>query len=204
MNRYPNGNDNTQRHQRAFGTVSFLGSSPSYVQGGLRVNFSNLESIKAPNMLELPPLVWSQNGSGYVYTVNTLGAPITNVALTSNVVTITAHNNLATGDIVLISGVTTATFLNGFALTVLGGASATAFTANFTHANYGSASDTGYALPTTYATGLPFQGNLMIFTGAAAQSPLAEFATGALPTGIVGSSTVNADSIVFQAEFNRL
>ena len=205
-NGYPLGNDNTQRRQKQYGAVTFLGSSPAYTKGGIRVNFANLEAIKASQPYLLPQWVdvRSASGSGYVYLFNPKGAAITNVALTTNVVTITALNNLAAGDIVLINGVTTATFLNGQTLTVLAGSlSATVFTANFTHADYGTAGDTGFALPTSYASGSAFQGNLQILTGAAAQSALAELNTGALPAGVVGSSTVNADQVAFKAEFVR-
>jgi hypothetical protein len=194
--------DNTMRREVVYGIATFVGASPSYVLGGIRVNF-NLEKLKCQTMIPAWTDLGSVSGSGYQYIINSVGALITNIALTTNVVTITANNNLAVGDKVLISGVTTATFLNGVTLTVAAGVSATSFTAPFTHANYGTAGDTGFALPTTYVSGLPFQGNLQIFTGAAAQSPLAELSTGALPAGIVGSATVNADQIAIKAEFIR-
>jgi hypothetical protein len=207
INTFPNGNDNTQRRQVVYGTCSIIGASPSYVQGGVRVNFNNLEFIKAQTMLPQWCEFDSLNNTGWQYEFAPLGAQITNIALTTNVVTITCKNNLAAGDIVLLSGITTATFLNGQTLTVLAGSlSATQFTANFTHANYGSAGDTGYVLPTLYASGLPYQGNLMIFESAATvtpPNPLAELATGALPTSITGNSTTNADVIGFKAEFIR-
>lgn len=198
-NTYPKGNDNTQRRQINTGTAA-IGATPlTYTAGGIRINFANLEAIKASQPYLLP--TWLQflslAGSGYIYTFNPLGPAITNIALTTNVVTITAKNNLAVGDIVIPNGITTATFLNGAPLTVAS-ASATSFTANFTHGNYGSAADTGFALPTSYASGLPFQGNLQIFTGAAAQSPLTELANGATPAAVA------ADVIAFKAEFVRL
>jgi hypothetical protein len=70
---------------------------------------------------------------------------ITNVALTSNVVTFTAVNSLAAGTQVTIQSLTGAAFLNGQTLTVAS-ATGTTFTANFTHANYGSAGDAGTAI----------------------------------------------------------
>lgn len=204
INNFPSGVDNSQRREKVYGTCAFIGASPSYVQGGIRINFNPLEPIKAQNML---PGWMEFNGltnKGYVYEFAPLGAQITNVALTTNVVTITANNNLAAGDVVLISGVTTATFLNGQLLTVISaGLSATVFEANFTHGNYVSAADTGFALPTTYASGLPFQGNMQIYQSAGSAAPLAELATGALPAAIVGSSTVNAEVIAYKAEFVR-
>lgn len=207
INNYPQGDDNTQRRQKKFGTLSFIGSSPSYVQGGLRINFASLETIKAQTLLPSRMVAYSVAGSGYIYTVNTLGAAITNIALTSNVLTITAHNNLAAGDVVLISGCQANTFLNGQKLTVIStGLSATQFEANFTHGNVSSGADSGFALPTSYASGLPFQGNLMIFQSAGTvtpPNPLAEISTAALPTTIVGSTTANADVIAFEADFIR-
>jgi hypothetical protein len=204
---FPNGIDNTQRRIKTYGTCSIVGGSPSYVQGGVRLNFSLLEKIHAVTMLPNWVVFDSLINTGWIYEFAPLGAQITNVALTTNVVTITAKNNLAAGDIVQISGVTTATFLNGVNLTVLaGGLSATAFTANFTRTNYVSAADTGYALPVVYASGLPFQGNMQILESAGTvtpPNPLAELATGALPATITGSATVNADVIGFKAEFIR-
>ena len=185
-NLYPAGFDNTQRSVVARGGglvplgngvingITFVGASPSYVQGGIRINFANLESYKVsptnltPEWMEIQSL----SGSGYSYALNLGGAQITNLALTTNVVTVTAHNNLAAGDVVTLSGLTVNTGLNGIPLTVLAsGLSATAFTANLTHANIASAAETGYAIPTTYANGLAYQGNLQIFQsgGAAAR-----------------------------------
>jgi hypothetical protein len=76
-------------------------------------------------------------------------ATITNVALTSNVVSITANNTYFAGQILYLTGVTTATFLEGQKLTVAAGPTPTGFTAPFTHANYVSAADTGTSIITT-------------------------------------------------------
>ena len=200
INSYPTGSDNTQRFSRHFGRVA-VGVSPlTYTAGGIRMNFSALESIKTgpPYLLPVWMDVYSQAGSGYDYNWNPLGPTITNLALTSNVITITAKNNLAAGDVVKLSGLTVNTALNGISLTVLAGSlSATVFTANYTAANISSAAETGNALPTLYASGLPFQGNLQIFTGAAAQSALAELSNGAV------GATISGDVIGFRAEFAR-
>ncbi len=216
VNSYPYGNDNTQRHQTLYGGgigsqagpnspplavngATIVGSSPSYVQGGNRINFSPLEAIKSAYLLPQWCDVKTLAGSGYIYVFDSLGAAITNLALTSNVVTITAHNNLAAGDVVVLSGLTATTALNGFALTVLAGSlTATAFTANLTHANISTAAETGFATPTSYASGKPFQGNLQIFQSAGSAAPQAELATGALPAG------VTADVFGFRAEFLRI
>jgi hypothetical protein len=202
----PNGNDNTMRRQNKYGTASIVGSSPSYVQGGIRGNFASLESIKTgpPNLLPEWCDVKSLSGSGYIYLLNPLGPAITNLALTSNVITITAKNNLAAGDVVKLSGLTVNTALNGISLTVLAGSlSATSFTANFTNGNISSAAETGYCLPTSYASGAPFQGNVQIFESAGSAASLTELSTASLPAGITGSAGVNGDQIGFRAEFVR-
>lgn len=74
-------------------------------------------------------------------------APITNFSIASNVVTFTAANNFANGDVVAISGLSVGTYLNGQNLTVVNpsGTQFTAFAAAFTHANVGSTSDSGTA-----------------------------------------------------------
>jgi hypothetical protein len=80
-------------------------------------------------------------------------APITNVSLTSNVVTLSCVNTFAangegTGagqvNTIYVSGLATATFLNTQVLTVAT-ISGTTITASFTHADYVSAADTGTA-----------------------------------------------------------
>ncbi|HWY07446.1 MAG TPA: hypothetical protein VNY24_11345 [Candidatus Acidoferrales bacterium] len=69
---------------------------------------------------------------------------ISNVAITSNVLTLTVGSTagLAAGQQVGLSGLTSATFLNGVTITITA-VTATTVTANFTHADYTSASDTG-------------------------------------------------------------
>lgn len=71
-------------------------------------------------------------------------ATITNVAITTNVATITASNTFTVGAQVTLTGLTTATFLNSVVLTVLS-SSGTTFTATYGHSDYASASDTGTA-----------------------------------------------------------
>ncbi len=74
-------------------------------------------------------------------------AQITQVAVASNVLTITANNNFAVGVMVAFNSVATATFLNGQTVTILT-VSATEFTANFRHADHGPTADTGNAVMT--------------------------------------------------------
>jgi hypothetical protein len=77
-------------------------------------------------------------------------ATITNVAITTDVATITAANSFQAGDSVKLTGLTTATFLNNQTVVVLStGLSATQFEFNFTHADYPSAADTGTATSTS-------------------------------------------------------
>jgi hypothetical protein len=74
-----------------------------------------------------------------------LSATITNIAITSNVLTatFTAGATFNVGDNVAFSGLTSATFLNGLGVAVLT-ATSTTITATFTYAGgYASASDTG-------------------------------------------------------------
>lgn len=69
---------------------------------------------------------------------------ITQVAVASNIVTVTATNTFTPGQRVTIFGLGTATFLNGVTLTVLTGGGSN-FTAKYTYPNYGPAGDTGTA-----------------------------------------------------------
>jgi hypothetical protein len=74
------------------------------------------------------------------------GSPITNLALTTNVLTVTAANNWTSGTVVTFTGVGTNTFLNTTTCTVSGtGLSSTSFQCPYTHANVTSVADTGYS-----------------------------------------------------------
>lgn len=70
---------------------------------------------------------------------------ITNVAITTNVLTVSCTNTFEAGEIVNLTGLTTATFLNNQTVTV-SSAGGSSFTAAFTHADYASAADTGTAV----------------------------------------------------------
>lgn len=80
-------------------------------------------------------------------------ATITNISLSSNVVTVTCSNSFIAGFQVILTGLTTSTYLNGQTLTV-SSASSTQFTAAFTHSNEASHSDTGTATSTAVLSGL--------------------------------------------------
>jgi hypothetical protein len=79
---------------------------------------------------------------------------ISNVALTSNVVTVTtsATHNYVSGDTVTVTAVTNTAINGTFVITV---ASSTTFTYALTHGNISSGSDTGTTVLVTTSTGLP-------------------------------------------------
>jgi hypothetical protein len=97
-----------------------------------------------------PPFSWWWNNQEVAFTCSSTAvtSAITNVALTSNIVTLTTANAWKVGDLLMPSALVTATFLNGQILAVVT-ASATQITAAFVHANYGSAADTGTLTNTT-------------------------------------------------------
>ncbi len=77
-------------------------------------------------------------------------ATITAYAVSSNVVTLTAANTFTAGQAVLFAGLSSAAFLNGQVLVVLGsGLSTSAFRVAFTTANASSTPDSGTATPQT-------------------------------------------------------
>lgn len=80
---------------------------------------------------------------------NQVAVAVTNIAITTNVLTVTANNNFQVGQSVLLTNIGTATFLNNQTVTVIAtGLSATKFEAAFTHTNYVSHLDTGTATMT--------------------------------------------------------
>lgn len=124
----------------------------------------------------LPPLTAvTVIADGTVSPVDTFVPAITFIAITSNVVTVTTlGHHFKAGDLVVFSGVGTATFLNGMTVTVLSaGLTGTVFTANFTHANYPSTADTGsvlYALDSSGAVKAPFVDGVTVAAASAGQS----------------------------------
>ena len=90
-----------------------------------------------------PGVATLNTGTNPIYGNTAAAISITAWSITTNVVTFTAANSLAAGDIVYLSSFPTSTFFNGQTVTVLAtGLSGTAFEANFTHAN-GSATESG-------------------------------------------------------------
>ena len=80
----------------------------------------------------------------FIFVNRTFGASIKKVAVAGNMLTVTADNSFAPGQGVGFSGIKTATFLNDKRVTVLT-ANGTSFTANFMHADYAEAPDSGLA-----------------------------------------------------------
>jgi hypothetical protein len=79
---------------------------------------------------------------------------ITNVSISGDLLTVTAANKFLPGDTIVFAGLTTATFLNGVRVLV-NTSNANVFTANYVHADYASAPDTGTATQ-DWATVLDF------------------------------------------------
>jgi hypothetical protein len=79
-------------------------------------------------------------------------ATITNIALTSNVLTVTCANHFFVGQNIFLNGLTTNTVLNNVNVVILT-CSGSQFTAAFTNANIVSGSDTGTATFTNASRG---------------------------------------------------
>lgn len=92
-----------------------------------------------------PPFGWWWNQQQLSFTCATGPATstITNVAITSKIVTLNTVNSWVEDQQVLVSGVTTATQLNGQVLTILAGVTPTQATALINLPDYVSAADTG-------------------------------------------------------------
>lgn len=83
-------------------------------------------------------------------------ATVTNIAITGNVLTVTAANGFKTGQVATFTSVVTNTFLNAQQITILS-ASGTQFTASFKHADVVSGADTGTV---TICSGAPGFGTI--------------------------------------------
>lgn len=110
---------------------------------------------------------------GNVTPLDPLVPAITNIAITSNVLTVNVNvNHFTAGNLVVFSGVGTADFLNGITVTVLAGVTSTQFTANYTHADYASAADTGsvlYAINSSGAVLAPNSDGVTLTSASAGQ-----------------------------------
>jgi len=97
--------------------------------------------------------VFSGNYDG-IYGYPVKFGSVTAFSISSNVVTVTVTNSFSVGDVINITGLSTGTYLNKVPLTVAT-VSGTQFTANFTHANVSTTSDTGQAYDGFYNAGEP-------------------------------------------------
>jgi hypothetical protein len=175
----------------------------NYQLGGIPLDFAGLVQAPGASALSYPIDVSFKSVSSpptvYTYKFNPLGqnvANITNLALTSNVATFTAHNLLAVGDVVVLAGLTTTTDLNGTSATVISsGLSGTAFEADITHANISTGAETGTATLVGPLGSSPLPGPnfgcFQIYSGTTEQT------AGATPAGVV------ADDIICTARFRR-
>jgi hypothetical protein len=95
----------------------------------------------------------TQIGRAELINAGVIEYSITAFSITSNVVTFTVNNNFTAGETIPVWGLSTGTYLNGFAFIVnSAGLSSTQFSANLinTHANVGLTSDSGNATRGVY------------------------------------------------------
>jgi hypothetical protein len=152
---------------------------------------------------------------GSVAPIDPFVPAVTNISITSNVVTVTTSgHHFKAGDFVVFSGIGTADFLDGQVVTIAPtGLTTTVFTAIFSHADYASAPDTGsvlYAIDASGAILAPFPDGITM--NAAAQGQPIQVATnygdvftgltfatgGLLYAGLNGAVTQNYTSLVTQ------
>ena len=105
-----------------------------------------------------------------------LSASITNIVLSSDVLTVTANNTFGSGQSIEFQGLSHFTYLNGQIVTVQT-ALPTLFTANFTHAD-DSFADTGFAL---YPPSLTYYVKVTYVNSVGETLPSAEFTTTPAP-----------------------
>lgn len=118
---------------------------------------------------------------------------ISNVALASNIVTITVPNRFVKGQNIAIASLVTATFLNSQTLVVLT-ANATQFTAAFSHGDYASAADTGTA---TAAGGIH---HFTIHSAPDPQSRFADVTDYAVAAGAFAEVTISSSALYTQTD----
>jgi hypothetical protein len=115
--------------------VGYLDQTYIDVKTGFRVTIVNPADHASYGVPSIP--------GSYSFTPGST-ATITNVSVSLNVLTIDATNGFVPGQRVTLSGLTTATFLNGQTV-VIATSTGSLFTAPFTHADYPAAADTGTA-----------------------------------------------------------
>jgi len=115
-------------------------------------NLAHPDALATPDTGQAVPLIATISSIGTASPLCNATAPISAVAVSANLVTITAPNNFTQGLFVTHSGLTTATFLNGIQMQVQsvdglpsGVFANSSFTAIYVTPNYNRASDTGTA-----------------------------------------------------------
>jgi hypothetical protein len=119
-------------------TLAVTGTFELTVQSNFVYGANKVDFVRWVNMDNL------NSGRVLVGTILNNQAPITNVQISTNALIVTCANNFKVGDTIVLSGLTTATFLNGLTVSVISRTSTT-FTASYQHADYASAADTGLA-----------------------------------------------------------
>lgn len=137
-----------------FTTFTYSNYGPTADSGSVLYAIDSSGAVLAPNPDGVTLTSGSQGDSvtvttyyGEQYYVTLDYAAVTATSVSSDVLTVTADNDLTAGQSVLLEG-TAESFLNGQTVTVLStGLSATQFTASFATADYSNPSDTGTASP---------------------------------------------------------
>jgi hypothetical protein len=126
------------------------GTITSFTISGGVATFTGDNNFLPGNVFEVqglsttPGVDFNQQSFTVISAVQSETFPLTSVAVSSDVLTIQAINNLVAGETVTFSGVANATFLNGISVIVIAtGLSSTQFEANLVHSNYGPTGDSG-------------------------------------------------------------
>jgi hypothetical protein len=151
----------------AFGSpdaITFTGNNNFTVGQG--VTISGLTGLPVLIGQTLPVL--TATGTGFVssFTHAAYGLPntVASVNITSNILTITTGTNhtFLPGTQVSLSGLTTATFLNGQTVSIVSTPAANKFTASFTHIDYPTAADTGTIVDADTGSGFAFTNTSLV------------------------------------------
>lgn len=193
----PYGIDQTARRWSISGKFVFSASPGTYASGGL---LPNLGLVTASVLAPLQDST-NQNVELATYT-QPATAKITNISVTSDVVTVYTSTPPAVGQFVTFNGLTTLPALNGLTLQVQSVSAGVSFTVDFTTANLSETAETGQAVTvigpdsmeihSIAGSGYIYQYNkakatVQIFvTGTASGDPLNELAAGSTPAGVSG------------------
>ena len=155
-------------------TASIPGGIPAstFIDSGMSVpvdnsgNVGNVLSVRSVNLSTL--YSFSLPGQGGDYTIAASGpygsysllpqaraVAISRISILGSVLTVTCPNDFGVGAPVVLSGLTTATFLNGQTV-VAATSTGTAFTATYSHADYPAAADTGTATGSALVDGTSY------------------------------------------------